>query len=219
MVCNPKTLNNNNFTGIPNPSNPPGTNGQLIISDGNEGTLYSTSLLGQEAAVLSAYVQESSDPPVGGFTVPANTPALRLESGIVNSGDVVLGLDASGTTDYSFSIFDPFTGANLTNQRILVHSDYSVNLTGANTGACGVWLQVVGADLVLKPSRYGVINQRNISVANGGNNMTGSTILGLDVGEAAAFFVKNTSNVDQVMIGGDIDTVPLVSKFQSALIN
>ena len=218
MACNPKSLNN--FTCIPNPSNPPGSNGQLIIADGNEGTLFSTSLLGQESAVLSAYVAESFEPPVGGWTVPANTPSFRLiGSQIVNSGDVVLGLDTNATTNYFFSIFNPFTGANLTTQRIIVHSNYSVNFTGGNTGECGVWIQVIGADLVVKPPRYGVVNQRNISVANGGNNMTGSTIVGLEVGESAAFFVKNTANATQVMIGGDIDTVPLATKFQSALIN
>jgi hypothetical protein len=219
MVCNPKSLDNLN-SNLPSPSNPPGTNGQLIISDGNEGTLYSTSLLGQEAAVLSAFVAEAYSVPVGGFTVPGNTPSLRLETGVLDSGKVVLGLDGSATTNRAFSIFNPFTGANNTNQKILVSVHYSVNFTGANTGECGVWVQIVGADLVVKTPRYGAINQQNISVANGGNAMNGGTVIGLEVGEAAAFFVKNTAGSSQVMIGDDDITMNnLVTKFQSALIN
>lgn len=217
MVCNPKSLNN--FTCIPNPSNPPGSNGQLIIADGNEGTLFSTSLLGQEAAVLSAYVSESFDPAVGGWTVPASTPSIQLVTGIINSGDVVLGLDFSATTTRAFSIFNPFTGQNNTNQKILISVNYSVNFTGATQGECGVWIQIIGSDLIVKTPRYGSTNQRNISVGDGGNHMTGSTVIGLEVGEAAAFFVKNTANSTQVMIGGDILTEPMVTKFQSALIN
>lgn len=214
--CNQKSLNN--FTCLPAPP-APGNLPQVIISDGNEGTLFSTSLLGQEAAVLSVYVAESFDPPVGGWTVPSSSPSIRLVTGIVNSGDVVLALDASATTTRAFSIFNPFTGANNTNQKVLISVNYSVNFTGANTGECGVWIQIVGADLVVKTARYGSINQQNIAVIDGGNHMTGGTVIGLEIGESAAFFVKNTALSTQVMIGGDIFTDPLVTKFQSALIN
>lgn len=216
MSCPRKTLNN--FRCLPSPPTL-GTYPQLLISDGNEGTRWSNSLMGEEAAVLSAYVDESFDPAVGGWTVPSNMSSIRLVSGLLNSGDVVLGLDFSATTNRAFSIFNPFTGANNTTQRILVSVNYSVNFSGANQGECGVWIQIIGADTIVKVPRYGLTNQRNISVADGGNSMTGSTVIGLLPGESAAFFVKNTSNSTQVMKGGDILTDPMVTKFQSALIN
>lgn len=214
--CNQKTLNN--FTCLPNPPTL-GVYPQLLISDGNEGTQWSNSLLGEEAAVLSAYVAEAYSVPVGGWTVPAATPAIRLLSGALDSGDVVLGLDFSATTARAFSIFDA-TGANLTTQRILVSVNYSVNFSGANNGECGVWVQIIGTDLIPKEARYGSTNQTNIAEADGGNLMTGSTVIGLAPGESAAFYVKNTSNQTQTMIGdNDINDNPMTTKFQSALIN
>ena len=216
MPCPGKTLDD--LTCIKDP----GTTGsypQVLISDGNGGTKWSTSLLGETAAVLSAYVEECYSIPIGGWLVPANTPAIRLVTGVIDSGDVVLGLDFSATTNYAFQIFNPFTGQNQTNQKILVSVNYSVNLNGANNGDCGVWIQIVGSDMIPKPPRYGLTNQPNIPVADGGNSLAGSTIIGLEVGESAAFYLKNTSNQTQIMIGGDILTEPLVTKFQTALIN
>jgi hypothetical protein len=206
MTGNPKTLNN--FTCIPNPSNTPGTNDPLIISDGNEGTLFSTSLLGQEAAVLSVYAATS-------FTVPASTTSYQLIPGGPDGG--TLGLDTTATTDYAFQIFNPFTGANNTTQRIMIQVSYSVSWEPLQTGTRGIWIQIVddqGGFTNL--ARYGLATTDG---SNQGNAQAGSTVIGLQVGESAAFFVSNSSNQTVDMLGGDITTNPLVTKFQTALIN
>lgn len=182
-----------------------GTTGQLLISDGQDGTNWSTSLLGQEAACLSAYVTTSYVIAVSG-----------LAGQQLASPPVALGLDFSATTARAFSIFNPFTGANNTTQRIFVSVNYSINLTGNNNGDFGAWVQIINAANVVQPARYGYQLQK---ADPQGNSICGSTVIGLGVGERATFFVMNTSNAPTTMIGGDITTVKDVTKFQSALIN
>lgn len=202
--CFRKSLNN--FTFLPNPPTL-GTFGQLVISDGNEGTLFSTSLLGQEAAVLSVYAATS-------FTIPASQTAFRLVAGEAGG---TLGLDATATTARAFEIFNPFTGANNTNQRIMIQVSYSVSWEPLQTGQRGIWIQIVDAQGALtNPARYGLATTLGSNI---GNAQAGSAVIGLAVGESAAFFVSNTSLQTVDMLGGDIAVDDLVTKFQSALIN
>lgn len=203
--CNQKTVNN--FTCLPVPP-APGNFPQLIIADGNEGTLFSTSLLGQEAAVLSVYASTN-------FTIPAAQTSYQLIPGGPDGG--TLGLDATATTNRAFEIFNPFTGANNTNQRIMIQVSYSVSWEPLQTGQRGIWIQIVDAQgMMTNPTRYGLATTLG---TNQGNAQSGSTVIGLQVGESAAFFVSNSSNQTVDMLGGDILVDTLVTKFQSALIN
>jgi len=194
----------NNRKPLPEPPTV-GTIDQLLISDGQDGTKWSTSLLGQEAACLSAYVSANFVLAITGL------PGLQLQS-----PPVALGLDFSATSTRAFSIFNPFTGANNTTQRIFVSVNYSINLTGNNNGDFGAWVQIINSANVVQPARYGYQLQKADSQ---GNSLCGSTVIGLGVGERATFFVMNTSNGPTTMIGGNINTVSNVTKFQSALIN
>ena len=82
----------NNRKPLPEPPTV-GTIDQLLISDGQDGTKWSTSLLGQEAACLSAYVSANFVLAITGL------PGLQLQS-----PPVALGLDFSATSKSIFHI-------------------------------------------------------------------------------------------------------------------
>ena len=203
MSCPRKTLNN--FRCLPTPPTL-GTDGQLLVSDGNEGTRWSTSLLRDQSAVLSAYAATN-------FNIPANSGPYVLAPDGPDGG--TLGIDFSATTARGFEVFALPSGANNTDQQVMVQVSYSVSWAANNTGDRSIWLQVSDG-LVLKPARYG------LSTTPGdlaGNAQAASTIIGLLPGEFGIFLVENTSNSIVAMLGGDIAVDPLVTKFQSALIN
>lgn len=163
------------------------------------------SLIGDESATVSGYAATS-------FLIPGNT-TTQLIPGLFGGS---LGLDFSATTAYGFQIFSVPSGANNTARQILVCSTYTVVWSGNTSGTRSVWLQVFRANGTLYPARYA---QSKIEGTASGNIMVGTAVLGLLPGEFAGYFVENTSNSAVSVIGGDITTIPNVTKFQTFLLN
>ena len=163
------------------------------------------SLIGDEAAAVSVYVLTS-------FAIPGSS-IVELQPGLLGGS---LAYDLQGTTSYGFSIFSALTGANITGRLIIVCTSFNVVWSGNNNGVRSVWLQVYDKNGVLKLPQYGRVQ---IEGNTNGNYMSGSAVIGLGVGERASFFVENTAPQVVNVVGGPINSVSAITKFQTILIN
>jgi hypothetical protein len=166
--------------------------GQMLVK-GNP-TRWSTSLLRDDPAIFAPYLTAN-------LTIPKNviTPLVTPN----------ISLDAATTTPRAFEIFNVL-GENVTNKKIFVLVTYSIVFAGNNQGERQFWIQTSAST-----TRSGMITQDG---ASDGNVLAGAVMLGLDIGESAAFYVFHDSNMDVDLQGGAL-TDARISKWQTALVN
>lgn len=189
MPCSSKNLEN--AKSLQEPASG-GEVGQILVK-GNP-TRWSTSLLRDDPAIFAPYLTAN-------LTIPKDT--------ITPLATTNISLDADTTTPRAFEIFNVL-GQNVTNKKIFVLVTYSIIFAGDNQGERQFWVQTSTST-----TRYGMITQVG---TNDGNVLAGACMLGLGVGESAAFYVYQDSNSDVDLVGGAL-TDTRISKWQTALVN
>lgn len=187
-ICNSKNLENS--TCLQDPGG--GEVGQMLVK-GNP-TRWSTSLLRDDPAIFAPYLTAN-------LSIPPNIITQLITPNI--------SLDANTTTPRAFEIFNVL-GQNVANKKIFVLVTYSIIFAGNNQGQREFWIQTSTST-----TRYGMITQIG---SNDGNVLNGSCMLGLGIGESAAFFMFHTSNMAIDLQGGAL-TDPRISKWQTVLLN
>lgn len=188
MPCANKNLENSK--GLQDPGG--GESGQMLVQANP--TRWSTSLLRDDPAIFAPYLTQN-------LTIPQNTITQLVTPNIA--------LDPDTTTLRAFEIFNVL-GENVTSKKIFVLVTYSIIFVGNNQGERQFWIQTSAST-----TRYGMITQEGSS---DGNVLAGAAMIGLDVGESAAFYVYHDSNMTVDLMGGAL-TDARISKWQTALVN
>jgi len=198
MTCPRKTLNN--FKCLPTPPTL-GTFGQIVTSDGNEGTRFSNSLLRDQPAVISGYAFQD-------FTMSAGSDVIEPVPGSI------VAVDFQQSSSEYFNIFD-FNGFNVSGQKIWVSVNYNMTFGGtSNSGERAFWLQIAQDTNNI---RYGQSQQDG---SNAGVIVSGNAVFALDVMEQAQFWCSKTNaGGNSVTINGGLAGAPDTSRFQTFLIN
>lgn len=169
-----------------------GEPGQILVKD--DPTRWSDSLLRDDPAIFAPYLTAN-------LTIPMNVPTQLITGNIA--------IDLNTTTPYAFEIFDVL-GNNVAPKKIYVLVTYSIIFAGNNTGERQFWIQTSTST-----TRYGMVTQPG---SNDGNVLTGSAMLGLGVGESAAFFMYHTASQPVDLVGGVL-TDDKISKWQTVLLH
>ena len=168
---------------------------KLMFLDSNKIVGTSTSLLSGEPATISAHL--SAD-----FNVLQDTDTQIITANV--------GIDASGTSAYSASIFNVL-GQNISGAKIFVNVSFSIVYEANSTGIRQFWLQTSASTV-----RYGLIQQEGNALLNA---LTGSCMIGLEIGESAAFFTYQNANPASLNLLGGVVTTEAISKWQTHLVN
>lgn len=169
-----------------------GEDGQILVKD--DPTRWSDSLLRDDPAIFAPYLTAN-------LSIPDNVITQLVTPNIA--------LDLATSTPYAFEIFD-VAGNNVTDKKIYVLVSYSIIFAGNQQGERQFWIQTSTST-----TRYGMITQQG---TNDGNVLTGSAMLGLDVGESAAFYVFHDSNASIDLQGGAL-VDERISKWQTVLLH
>lgn len=196
---------------------PPGTNGTNGLNGQDATMSVGTVTTGDPGTNVIVTNSGTPSNAIWNFTIPGFNfePALlsiKLGANVTmpNNTDVLLfspslQVDAA-TTARAFTVFGS-NGENITSQPIRVFVTISVSYTGANTGTRALWIEVTGSG-----ERYGYCQ---IEGSTTGNTLNTSCIILLGVGQAAAFWGRQTSNGNLDILGG---TSNIATRWQSLLI-